>query len=180
MFSYSAVCNVEYTTAVTTLAGTPDEFLVVDVTTTTTTQAVGGGFYLVKKTPASSGGGGGGGTTFTSFTLNIGHNYYPASWLVINGVAKAVTSSTTSVTWIDTDFSSAPISLNVAYSWQASTSSYGYVQTDHTFGPTVSGVTVGGAGSVQSLPWVWNGNPSHNPTLTFTSSVSSLSYYVDT
>ena len=98
---------------------------------------------------------------------------------MINGVAKAVTSSTTSVTWTANDFSSAPISLNVAYSWQASTSSYQYVQTDHTFGPTVSGVTVGGAGSVQSLPWVWNGNPAHNPTLTFTSSVSSISYYVD-
>jgi hypothetical protein len=119
------------------------------------------------------------GTTFTSFTLNIGHNYYPASYLFLNGVGKGVTSSTTSVTWIASDFSSAP-SLNVAYSWQATTSSGGYVQTDHTFGPTVSGVTVGGAGSVQSLPWVWNGNPLHNPTLTFTSSVSSLSYYVDT
>jgi hypothetical protein len=47
----------------------------------------------VKKTPASfggggfgggGGGGGGGGTAFTSFTMNLGHNYYRATYLSIN------------------------------------------------------------------------------------------------
>ena len=96
------------------------------------------------------------------------------------GISKVLTDSTTSDTWTASDFSRAPISLNVAYSWVAVASSGGAVQTDHTFGPTVSGVTVGGLGAVHSLPWVWNGNLAHNPTFTFTSSVSSLSYYVDT
>ena len=100
--------------------------------------------------------------------------------MVLNNIAKTLTASTTSVTWTASDFSAAPISLNVAYSWVVADSSGGAVQTDHTFGPTVSGVIVNGIGVVQSLPWVWNGNPAYSPTLTFTSSVSSLSYYVDT
>jgi len=118
-----------------------------------------------------------GGNTFTSFTLNIGQNLADVGWFVLNDVSKAVHASTTSVMWTDNDFSSAPISLNVAYPLRVTDHNWQDVRAEHTFGHTVSGVTVSGYGADQDLPWNWDGT-GDSPTLTFTSSESSLSYSV--
>ena len=114
-------------------------------------------------------------TTFTSFSMTIDFNYYPAERLLLNGVSKTITGSTTSVTWWASDFSPA-ITLNTAYTWSATDSAGGAITTDQIFTNTSKGVTIVG----QTLPFTWDGDLSAAPSIQFTKSCASIHYSIDT